>query len=649
MTPPKSSTKSAAKAGRKITGKAAAKKSGKARKAVPKKAAPKKTAPKKAGARKGGVAPRPPGGGRWAARWRWFKRLLALSIWLAVAGAGLLLWFAWDLPDPETIIAQTTRKPIVTVRAADGSELARHGDDYGEAVTVADLPAYLPRAFLATEDRRFYDHVGIDPIGLGRALVTNVMAGGVRQGGSTISQQLAKNLFLSPERTIRRKVQEVLLAFWLERRLTKDQILGVYLNRIYLGSGTFGVDAAARKYFGRPARNVTLFQAAVLAGLPKAPSRYSPLASPGRSAVRANQVLDNMVAAGWLERARAEAAKRNSVIVAKRPAGRNVRYLTDWAVARAAALAGRPAEDIVIHTTLVPAHQRAAEQAAAQLAREAGAAGAGQLAYVAMRPDGAVTAMLGGRDWSASTYNRAVHALRQPGSAFKPFVFLAGLEAGLSPDSIIDDSAITIDGWSPRNASGEHRGRMTLREGAARSSNSVAVALMEQVGRGTVIQAARRLGLSTPMEADPALALGVHEVTLLELTAAYSVFANGGNAVWPYVIRRITGADGRILFQNDRGGNTRLVAPGTVRDMDDLLGAVVGWGTGRRAAIGGRTVRGKTGTTQNYRDAWFVGYTDDLVAGAWYGNDDAAPMDQVGGGGLPARLWRQAVERATAD
>ena len=629
MAPPKTPSKSSKKSARKPSRKSGTRK--------PKKASAKKRQAKQAGP---GTGPKTV---RWAARWRWFKRLLALAIWLMVAGAGLLLWFAWDLPDPEAVIARTTRDPIVTVLAADGTELARHGDDYGTAVTVADLPVYLPRAFLATEDRRFYDHAGIDPIGLARALTTNLMAGGIRQGGSTISQQLAKNLFLSPERTIRRKVQEVLLAFWLEQKLSKDQILGVYLNRIYLGSGTFGVDAAARKYFGRPAREVTLFQAAVLAGLPKAPSRYSPLASPEKSARRANQVLDNLVAAGWLDRAAAEAAKRDRVPVTTRAAGRNVRYFTDWAVARARALAGHPSEDITIHTTLVPAHQRAAERAYDSLRKEADAAGAGQMAYVAMRPDGAVTAMLGGASWSASTYNRAVHARRQPGSAFKPFIFVAGLEAGLTPDSIIDDRAITIEGWSPRNASGQHRGKMTLREGAARSSNSVAVALMEQVGRGTVIQAARRFGISTPMEADPALALGVHEVTLLELTAAYGVLANGGMSVWPYAIKAITAADGRVLFRNEAGPRTRVVDPGVVKGMNDLLRAVVTWGTGKRAGLDRIPVRGKTGTTQNYRDAWFVGYTDDLVAGVWYGNDDSTPMNTVGGSGLPARFWKSAV------
>ncbi|WP_181905432.1 transglycosylase domain-containing protein [Aestuariispira insulae] len=586
------------------------------------------------------------GQGRWAARWRWFKRLLALSIWLMIAGAGLLLWYAWDLPNPDEIIARTTRKPIITVLAANGVELARHGDDYGEAVNVADLPPYLPRAFLATEDRRFYDHQGVDPIGLARALVTNLMAGGVRQGGSTISQQLAKNLFLSPERTVRRKVQEVLLAFWLEHKLTKDQILSVYLNRIYLGSGTYGVDAAARKYFGRSAKQVTLYQAAVLAGLPKAPSRYSPLASSERSAARANQVLDNLVAAGWLDAKTAQTAKRKQVAVAARPAGRNVRYFTDWAVARATALVGRPDRDMIIHTTLMPAHQRAAERAVASLKNKAASADAGQLAYVAMRPDGAVTAMLGGKNWSASTYNRAVHAQRQPGSAFKPFVFLAGLENGFTPDSIIDDRAITVEGWSPRNASGTHRGEMTLREGAARSSNSVAVALMEQVGRGKVIQAARRLGISTPMEADPALALGVHEVTLLELTAAYSVFANGGRSVWPYAIERVTDAAGAVLFQSERTTGALVVEPVRVAQMGDLLRAVVAWGTGKRAGIDGRVVRGKTGTTQNYRDAWFIGYADDLVAGVWFGNDDSSPMKNVGGGNLPAQLWSRSVSGA---
>ena len=613
----------------------------KAKKTTRKKASRKAAPARKASARKSPAVPK--ASSRWGSRWRWFKRGIALMIWLVIFGAGTLIWFAWDLPDPEKVIANASRKPIVTVLAADGSQIARHGEDYGEAVAIADLPPYLPRAFLATEDRRFYEHGGIDPIGLARALWTNLRAGGVRQGGSTISQQLAKNLFLTPERTIRRKVQEVLLAFWLERKLTKDQILAVYLNRIYLGSGTFGVDAAARKYFGRAARDVSLYQAAVLAGLPKAPSRYSPLASPEKSATRANIVLDNMVAAGWLENKTAQAAKKKSVKTAPRPAGRNVRYFTDWVVARAAALVGRPDRDLIIRTTLIPAHQLAAEKAQRNLAGQASRKQADQLAFVAMRPDGAVTSMLGGKNWSASSYNRAVHARRQPGSAFKPFVYLAALENGFAPDSMIDDREIVINGWKPKNASGEHRGRMTLREGAARSSNSIAVALSEQVGRTKVIQAARRLGISTPLGKDPALALGVHEVTLMELTAAYAVLANQGRTVLPYGILEISGRDGEILYQNEETVSTEAVPSKQLTQMNDLLRAVVAWGTGRKAGISGVEVRGKTGTTQNYRDAWFIGYKPGLVAGVWYGNDDSSAMKDLGGSGLPAVFWREAA------
>lgn len=571
--------------------------------------------------------------------WRWLKRLLALVIWGGIALVAVVLWFGWDTPDPMEAIDQTSRRPTVTLLAADGSVVTNQGDIYGNAIKVADLPSYLPHAFLATEDRRFYDHGGIDPIGLARAMVTNVLAGGIRQGGSTITQQLAKNLFLTQERTIRRKVQEVILAFWLERNLTKDQILSIYLNRIYLGAGTYGVDAAARRYFGVPAAKVSLYEAAVLAGLPKAPSRLNPVASPKKAAARANVVLDNMVAAGWLSVDKARKAKRKVIHSSGYSVGDSGRYFGSWVRQRAEALVGGVDRDLVIRTTLRPQHQRLAERTAVKFKSKMDQGDAGQLAFVAMEADGAVTAMLGGRSWSKSPFNRAVQAFRQPGSTFKPFVYLAALEAGFTPDTILDDRVISVDGWTPRNASRKHRGEMTMREGVARSSNSVAVALSETVGRDKVVQAARRLGITSPLKTDPSLALGVHEVSPLELTAAYAVFANGGMGVTPYAILSIEDRNGNVLYRY-RPVEERVIAPKVAENMYNLLHAVVAWGTGKAAKLPNGGGAGKTGTSQDNRDAWFVGYDAGLIAGVWMGNDDFSPMKHVAGGGLPTRFWR---------
>jgi penicillin-binding protein 1A len=573
-----------------------------------------------------------------------FSRLVWLSltaaVWLAIAGAAMVAWFARDLPDIGDLERASVRKPIVTVLAADGSVVARYGEVHGDAVRVAELPPYLPRAFLAIEDRRFYDHPGIDAIGIIRAGIRNLMAGRVLEGGSTITQQLAKNLFLTRERTMKRKIQETLLAFWLEKRFTKDQILGIYLNRVYFGAGAYGIDAAANRYFGRPAAKVTLFEAAVLAGVVKAPSRDNPIAAPKRAAERANLVLAQMARSGWLSDQTAARARRSEVGTApQRVANISARYFADWILDRVNDYVGYTAGDLVIRTTLMPRHQRYAQQAASQVLTENVKRKVSQAALVAMAPNGAVRAMVGGRDYGESQYNRATRALRQPGSAFKLFVFMAALESGLRPDDTVSDRPITVQGWSPRNAGATYRGDVTLREGAARSSNAVAVALAERVGRKKVIRAARRLGITSPLRPDPSLALGAHEVTLLELTGAYAAVANGGNGVWPYGIEEIRDGNGKVLYRRSGDGPGRVIEPMVVAGLNDLFSAVVGWGTGKAAKLD-RPAAGKTGTNQDNRDAWFVGYTPDLVAGVWLGNDNFSPMVSVSGGSLAARMWK---------
>ncbi len=563
----------------------------------------------------------------------------------AVVIGGLIAWYGSGLPDISRLDG-LTRRPSVTLLSADGTMLATFGDLYGAPVQLHELPPHLPQAVLAVEDRRFYSHFGLDLWGVTRAVLANLRAGRIVQGGSTITQQLAKNLFLKPERTIRRKVQETLLALWLERRFSKDQILTIYLNRVYLGAGTYGVEAAARRFFGKSARQVSLYQAAMLAGLLKAPSRYNPVSDRELAAARARWVLAAMVDAGYLTPERAAAAERQPPWLATSALGQGRRYFADWVLEQVSSYVGYSDRDLTVVTTLDPRLQRLADaQVAAVLAGPGKKAGAGQAALVGLAPDGAVKAMVGGRDYSESQFNRATQALRQPGSAFKLFVYLAGLEAGLEPDDTMMDAPVAVGGWHPRNYDGRYYGEVTLRGALARSLNSVAVRLTEQVGRDRVIAAARRLGITSELRPEPSLALGASEVTLIELTAAYAVLANNGVGVWAYGIREVRDDRGRVLYRRSGSGPGRVIALDLLARMNDMLGAVVAWGTGRGARLD-RPMAGKTGTSQDFRDAWFIGYTADLVTGVWIGNDDGQAMKDVVGGGLPARLWRSFMAEA---
>ncbi len=581
--------------------------------------------------------PEDPPGRPFLSRIIWFG--LTASVWALLGLAAIIAWYARDLPDIANLEKATTRKPTVSVLAADGSVIARYGEVHGQAVRVRDLPPYLPRAFLAIEDRRFYEHPGIDVLGIIRAGLRNLASGGIREGGSTITQQLAKNLFLTRERTFRRKIQETLLALWLEQRFTKDQILSIYLNRVYFGAGAYGVDAAAHRYFGRSAERLTLFESAVLAGLVKAPSRDNPIVAPKRAAERANLVLVQMARSGWISDSVAARARHDEVRFGPDHVDNtSTHYFTDWVLDRVDDYVGYVSGDVVIRTTLDPRLQQDAQTAALRVLDENVKRKVSQAALIALSPDGAVRAMIGGRDYADSQYNRATRALRQPGSAFKLFVFLTALESGLHPDDKVSDRPITVQGWSPRNAGTVYRGDVTFREAAARSSNSVAVALTERVGRNKVIRTARRLGITTPLRPDPSLALGTSEVTLLELTGAYAAVANGGDGVWPYGIEEIRDGNGRVLYHRRGDGPGRVIAPEYVAELNDLFSAVVAWGTGKAARLD-RPAAGKTGTNQDNRDAWFIGYTPDLVAGVWLGNDDFSPMKGVSGGSLAAHMW----------
>lgn len=571
----------------------------------------------------------------WVVAVRWTAVFL---IWGFVAVIGILAWYGYDLPNLDKLTTPE-RRPSVTLMASDNSVLATYGDLHGGAVRFDEVPPYLVQAIVATEDRRFFDHAGVDGIGIIRAAFANLRAGAIRQGGSTITQQLAKNLFLTPERSLKRKVQELLLAFWMEARFSKKQIFTIYLNRVYLGAGTYGIAAASRHYFDRPARALSLRQAAVIAGLLKAPSRYSPLRSPEAAAKRADQVLANMVAAEFLDPADAKAARREPLRLSTRRAGSGARYFADWLLERAAGFVGRTDRDLVIRTTLSPRLQKIGERRLLSTLKASSRRNARQGALVALSPDGAIRAMVGGRSYGSSQFNRVTQARRQPGSAFKLFVYLAGLESGLTPDDRVEDAPVTIDGWRPRNYDGRYRGRVSLRQAMAQSLNTAAVRVAERAGRRKVIAAAERLGVTARLKAHPSVALGASEVSLLELTGAYAVLANRGFPAWPYGIIEIRDGGGKLLYRRSDAGAGRLVQPRNVAALQTMLSGVVSSGTGRAAKLN-RPAAGKTGTSQDFRDAWFVGFTAELVTGVWLGNDNSSPMKKVTGGSFPARLWK---------
>src|SRR5215470_10961280 len=573
-------------------------------------------------------------------RWPWFllRWGLVSASWGTLLGLVFLGWLAYDLPDVSRL-NEIHKQPSVTLLANDGEVIATYGDLYGTTVQLRDLPRYLPQAVVATEDRRFYSHFGLDPVGLARAAYINIRDWRLTQGGSTITQQLAKNVFLTPARTVRRKGQEMLLALWLEHNFTKDQILTLYLNRVYFGAGAYGVDAAARKFFGKPATQVTPYEAAMLAGLLRAPSAFNPMNDREVADSRAQLVLKNMVAADVLSEQDAEAiAKNKQMSTSYAASGHSGQHFPDWVMDQVSGYVGVD-RDLVVVTTLDPRLQKIAETELAKMLDTDGAKrNAGQAALVSLTPDGAVRAMVGGRDYGISQFNRATQSLRQPGSAFKAFVFLAGFEHGMRPDDHMFDGPISVGGWKPGNYENDYQGEVTLREAYARSLNSVAVQVSERVGRKNVIEAARRLGITSDLTTGPSIALGSSGVSLLELTGAYATFDNNGYGVWPRGIEQISDRNGGVLYQREGTGPGQLVEPAQVNSMLDLMGGVIDHGTGKGARLG-RPAAGKTGTGQDYRDAWFVGFTAELVTGVWVGNDDNSPMKKVVGGSLPTQLW----------
>ena len=566
-----------------------------------------------------------------------------IGIGLIGAFALYVGYCALTLPDIEKAV-KATRAPQVTILAANGTEIASYGAQYGRPIELKRLPDYVPQAVIATEDRRFYSHSGVDFRSVIRATVVNLVKRRKAQGASTLTQQVAKNLFLSSEKTLRRKVQELLLSFWLEHKLTKDQILTIYLNRVYFGAGTYGIEAAAQKYYGVKARRLSLYQAAVLAGLLKAPTRYNPLTHPEQANQRARLVLVNMVKAGFISAKDALNAAETGAVAGKNR-DKSVFYFTDWVADEAEAYLGRVNQDIDVKTTLVPEMQvvldreikQTLDSESAQLKKVSQAAG------VIMDKNGAVLAMNGGKDYRQSQFNRAVEARRQIGSAIKPFIYLTAFEKGASAADIVEDQPVYLSGWTPRNFNNKYYGRISLHDALVHSVNTVAVATAVKTGVRSVLKTARRFGIAgSDCEATGAIALGVCQTRLIDAVSAYASLLNGGFAVTPYGISEITGQEGNVLYSRSDSDRARLVNPRYIAELDSALIDVVQKGTGKKAnpIV---LAKGKTGTTQNYRDAWFIGYTQNLAAGVWVGNDDETPMDKVTGGNIPAEIWGKVV------
>jgi penicillin-binding protein 1A len=579
----------------------------------------------------------------------------AFLYWTTVLGVWGLIFlvvffaiFARGLPDTSKLY-EVQRQPSVTYLDRSGALIAVRGSQYAPPVDVDSLPPYVPAAFIAIEDRRFYHHPGFDPIGMTRAIGRNLRAGHVVQGGSTLTQQLAKNLFLTPDQTMKRKIQEIMLAVWLEHKFSKKQILALYLNRVYFGAGAYGIEAASQRYFDKSAGKLSVGEAALLAGMMKAPSRYSPVNDTARAAKRATVVLNEMEKTGVITPEQRQEAVSRPVRVSKTLAMQHAQYFIDWLDQEIRALVGEPAEDLVVETTLDLPIQTSAERAVEQLVARDKSKGVQQAALVALDGDGRVRALIGGVDYGESQFDRAVDARRQAGSSWKPFVYLTAMERGYTPDTPVVDEPVTIDGWSPQNYTQSYLGPITLETAVAQSINTVAARVADEVGRDNVAATARRLGITSSINTQPAMALGAVEVSPVEMAQAYAAFSNGGMRVQAHGITRIRTQSGKTLYQwreKEDGGKVSVIGNPALSEMNRMLRQVMVSGTGHGAAIPGYDLAGKTGTTSDYKDAWFVGYTGGFTTAVWVGKDDNKPMRKVTGGGTPAAIWRTFMQAA---
>lgn len=561
--------------------------------------------------------------------------LISLIIAVAVATA--------YLPSYSELTKRSDLGQMIRVRAANGAVLVSLGPSFGKWLPYEQIPAEMRAAMVAVEDKRFRGHLGVDPIGIARSVKVRVDTGHWRQGGSTITQQLARNIFLTNSRTFGRKVKEVVLALALERKFSKNQILELYLNRVYFGGGAYGIDAASRRFFGHGADHLSLGEAAIIAGLVKAPSNYAPTADAEASRQRSGVVLNSMVENGFISADAAAGVDPAQIRIQQTTRQNSVRYFTDWALPQLDTLIDETSDPIDVWTTLSPSMQAAADRAiAANTPRGA------QGALVAIDRDGAVRAMVGGKDYVDSIYNRATQAERQPGSAFKLFVYLTALESGMKPTDTIVDSPVTIDGWTPRNATRTFLGPVTLREAFSRSINTISAKIGAQLGFSTIADMARRFGITTQISTFPSMVLGTSDVRLIDLTRAFASVSNKGVAVTPYGIRKVITADGRLLYQHEANEERVLVAPWVAAEMTDLLQSAVMSGTGSAAQIG-RPVAGKTGTTSSNKDGWFVGFSSGLTTGVWMGRDDARAVAGLQGGTAPARAFHDFMAAAVAN
>ena len=571
------------------------------------------------------------------------RRIILIFLsFLVITFSAWLLYCFLTLPDIEQAVART-RQPSTTITAENGNEVKTFGSVYSEVIHLNELPSYVPDAIISTEDRRFYSHFGFDIVAFTRAMLTNIFMGRYAQGGSTISQQVAKNLFLTQQKTIKRKTQELLLAFWLEHKFTKEQILTLYLNRVYLGAGTYGIEAASQKYFQKSSRDMNLLEAAIIAGMLKAPSRYNPFASEERALSRAKVVLQNMVNNNTLTEKQMRYALTLPIGEDKSYKVQGADYFADWVYREVNDYIGERDNDIYVYTTLNQEIQENAEKILRQAILSAKNRNVSEGAVVVLDKRGEVKAMVGGIDYRKSQYNRAVSALRQPGSAFKPFVYLTALQKGWKPQDLIEDVPLTIGKWKPENYDKKYHGSVTLSDALAKSLNLATINLSESLSRKDIIRTAKKMGISTPIENSPSLALGTFEVRVLDMATAYSSIANGGYATWPHAIKEIYTRDGYQLYQREADTQNRILDEQAVAELTTMLEQVIRQGTGRKAKISGFAA-GKTGTTQDYRDAWFVGFTDKYVIAVWVGNDDNSPMKGITGGTLPAEIWRKIAQ-----
>jgi len=569
-----------------------------------------------------------------------------VGIWAGIGVAILIAYYGMQLPHSSTW-AIPQRPPNVKIVSVDGKLLANRGVSGGEAMRLEEMSPYIPMAVIAIEDRRFKSHFGVDPLGIARAMITNLVSGRLVQGGSTLTQQLAKNLFLEPKRDLERKVQEAILAIWLEQKYSKDEILELYLNRVYFGSGAYGVDAASRRYFSKSARDVNLAEAALLAGLLKAPSRLSPANDKAAAEERAQIVLGAMRRADFVTDNEVATALTMEASKAKRFWSGSEHYVADMVMKELATITGPITGDVLVDTTIDLALQKEAVTLISSAIRDNGEKlKVSQGALVSLDGTGAIRALVGGAEYADSQFNRAVDAKRQPGSAFKPIVYLAAIEAGNTPETVRVDRPVRIGNWTPENYDNKFRGPVTLSEALSQSLNTIAVQMVSEIGSKTVAAMAARLGIKSKMAKNASIALGTSEVSLLELTSAYAPFSNGGYLAEPFAIKRVTDMEGKVLYERGAIATPKILDSRETGMINEMLLRTVEEGTGKAAKVKNWQVAGKTGTTQNFRDALFVGYTANLITGVWFGNDDGAPTNKITGGGLPARTFAAFMQAA---